>query len=127
MNEQMKRRSNPFDKPINDEATKFSVDETQENEKLVEQVAEPVYNEPVQPYQYQQQPVKQVRRQQKNQYIQPKNQYIQQMDQPKDKYTATMDTILRRNIKIYCAQNGMMFSEFVEEACREKLAREGIK
>ena len=43
------------------------------------------------------------------------------------KYTATMEVSLRRKIKIYCATNGKMFSEFIEDACREKLLREGIK
>ena len=56
---------------------------------------------------------------------QAKQQYIQQMDGPKEKYTATMDVSLRRSIKVFCAENGKMFSEFVEDACKEKLSREG--
>jgi len=43
----------------------------------------------------------------------------------REKYTATMETNLRRQIKIFCATRGVMFSEFIEEACLEKLAREG--
>ena len=33
---------------------------------------------------------------------------------------------LRRQIKIACVNRGIMFSEFIEEACREKLQREGM-
>ena len=42
------------------------------------------------------------------------------------KYTSTMDRKLRRSIKIICAERGLMFATFVEEACREKLRREGV-
>lgn len=45
----------------------------------------------------------------------------------REKYTATMDPNLRRRIKIACAMSGTMFSQFIEEACKEKLAREGVK
>lgn len=45
----------------------------------------------------------------------------------RDKFTSTMDQKLRRKIKIYCAQHGKMFAEFVEDACREKLRREGAE
>jgi len=120
MNEQPKKRTNPFDKP------KFIDEEPVQQETVQEEVYEEVYQpqpvkeEPVRSYQYVQQPQKQTRRQTKPQYI-PVN------DGPKDKYTATMDVDLRRTIKIYCATNGKMFSEFIEEACREKLMREGVK
>ena len=46
-------------------------------------------------------------------------------DNNREKYTATMDVSLRRSIKVFCAENGKMFSEFVEDACKEKLSREG--
>lgn len=53
---------------------------------------------------------------------------IEQVKTPeRDKYTATMDPTLRKRIKIACAMSGMMFSEFIEEACKEKLSREGVK
>ena len=41
------------------------------------------------------------------------------------KYTATMDKELRRRIKVVCAQRDIMFSQFIEQACIEKLNREG--
>lgn len=41
------------------------------------------------------------------------------------KYTATMDRELRRRIKVVCAQRDIMFSQFIEQACIEKLNREG--
>ena len=34
---------------------------------------------------------------------------------------------LRRQIKIACAERGIMFAKFVEDACREKLAKEGYR
>lgn len=52
---------------------------------------------------------------------------VQEDDENREKYTATMETALRRKIKIFCATNGIMFSEFIEIACKEKLRREGIK
>ena len=41
------------------------------------------------------------------------------------KYTATMSKELRRRIKVVCAQRDIMFSQFIEQACIEKLNREG--
>ena len=38
-----------------------------------------------------------------------------------------MEQSLRRRIKIVCAQRGIMFAQFVEDACREKLENEGVK
>lgn len=127
MNDQPKKRKNPFDRVI-------SIEPEETKEEVVEEVVtQPVYNEqvPQQNYdnynsgynyttQVQQPATRTPRKTQKPQYIQP-------MDAPKEKYTATMDVSLRRKIKIYCATNGRMFSEFIEEACREKLLREGIK
>ena len=40
------------------------------------------------------------------------------------KYTSTMDQDLRREIKFACVTKGIMFAQFVEEACMEKLRRE---
>lgn len=124
MNEQIKRRTNPFDNPIiAEDEEKVVVHEpiaSQQSQFIPQYEQQEVYEEPVQRVQYQQQAPKQQKRSQKPQYI-------QQIEAQKDKYTATMDILLRRKIKVYCAQNGRMFSEFVEEACREKLNREGIK
>lgn len=48
-----------------------------------------------------------------------------QVDNNRDKYTSTMDRNVRRAIKILCAQRGILFASFVEDACREKLRKEG--
>lgn len=120
MNEQPKKRTSPFDKP------KFIEEEAEntvnEYEEVIHESYAPqqVVEEQPRSYQYSHQVQKQTRKQ-------VKPQYIPTPDMPKDKYTATMDVDLRRKIKIYCATNGKMFSEFVEEACREKLLREGVK
>ena len=120
MNEQPKKRVNPFDKPkFIEEPVKDDVGETLEYYEE-ENKPQPTREEPQMSYQYAQPVQKTVRRQQRQQYIQP-------VETAKDKYTATMDVVLRRKIKIYCATNGKMFSEFIEEACREKLNREGVK
>ena len=50
---------------------------------------------------------------------------IQPEEEVREKYTSTMEVTLRRRIKIVCATRGIMFSEFIEEACKEKLRREG--
>ena len=121
MNEQVKKRVNPFDRP-----------NSNEQEPIIEQIETPTQIEP----QIQQQPVYEApqntyyRPQQQQQTVrqpkrQAKQQYIQQMDGPKEKYTATMDVSLRRSIKVFCAENGKMFSEFVEDEKKKKLSREG--
>ena len=48
------------------------------------------------------------------------------VDNNRVKYTSTMDKNLRREIKIICAQRGLLFASFIEDACREKLKREGV-
>ena len=50
----------------------------------------------------------------------------QDLEKDRVKYTSTMDRKLRRAIKIICAERGLLFASFVEEACREKLRREGV-
>ena len=45
-------------------------------------------------------------------------------DNNRVKYTSTMDKDLRREIKFACVTKGIMFAQFVEEACMEKLRRE---
>ena len=49
----------------------------------------------------------------------------QELEKDRVKYTSTMDRKLRRAIKIICAERGLLFASFVEEACKEKLRREG--
>ena len=36
-----------------------------------------------------------------------------------------MDPEIRRSIKIACAKRGILFAQYLEDACREKLRREG--
>lgn len=57
---------------------------------------------------------------------QPKPRYEVVDEGDRVKYTSTMDRKLRREIKIICAQRGLLFASFIEEACKEKLRREGV-
>lgn len=43
----------------------------------------------------------------------------------REKYTATMEKNLRKRVKIASATLGIQVSTFIEEACLEKLEREG--
>lgn len=106
------KRRNPFEKTLTPETP---VQEPQP--KVEEPVVEPKVEEPVEEV-----------------YVEPKKGQtkvkktaVVETDDDREKYTATMETSLRRQIKIYCATNGIMFSEFIEIACREKLRREGIR
>ena len=59
---------------------------------------------------------------------------VVQVQQPKktsegngrEKYTATMEKSLRKRVKIAAATAGIQVSTFIEEACLEKLEREGL-
>lgn len=117
MNSQPTKRRNPFASPIVAEET---VEETTVQEEIVE---EPVYEQPVQV----QKPVARVVQQTKHQKPVAKQSYYQVDEVNREKYTSTMDIALRRQIKIACATRGIMFAKFVEDACREKLAREGVR
>jgi len=44
----------------------------------------------------------------------------------RDKYTATMEKELRKRVKVAAAMKGIQLSTFIEEACSEKLDREGF-
>lgn len=44
----------------------------------------------------------------------------------REKYTATMDRDLRKRVKIAAATKEIQVSTFIEEACMEKLEREGL-
>ena len=46
-------------------------------------------------------------------------------DNNREKYTATMEKSLRKRVKIASAMAGIQVSTFIEEACKEKLEREG--
>lgn len=43
----------------------------------------------------------------------------------REKYTATMEKALRKRIKVASALEGIQVSSFIEQACLEKLEREG--
>lgn len=114
---QLGKRRNPFENPIKpqeEEQEKVDV-----KEEIVEEEQEQPQNEPEEVVV---EPVKPVIK-----TVKPaSNRKFQVVDEEsRDKYTATMETQLRRRIKIVCATRGIMFSEFIEEACKEKLRREG--
>ena len=120
MNQPVKRR-NPFEsaiKPQEEVEVKNEENVVEEptiiEEKQPEVVVEEqeIYEEPVK------QIVKTVKPTVKTKPIQPE-------EEVREKYTSTMEVTLRRRIKIVCATRGIMFSEFIEEACKEKLRREG--
>lgn len=143
------KRSNPFERkrieeeqPVQNKVLNDAIEDKNDEEvELQQNVVQQQQNQQPQNTQQYQQP--QYFQQQQNQYYnnyqQP--QYSQQQvysevrysqprrlpDNNKVKYTATMDQSLRTDIKIACATRGLMFSQFVEDACREKLAREGGK
>lgn len=156
MNQQPTKRRNPFEKPISSiikeeeekNSPQIAVEVTPVNEKIIEEPVveeivpqnqpipqqQPVY-QPQQPVQYEQQPVyyqpiPQQPQQIKQQRVvkrETKNYYAPQVNDTREKFTSTMEQTLRRRIKIVCAQRGIMFAQFVEDACREKLEREGFK
>lgn len=135
MNGQITKRKNPFATPIRSESeqeTKETVVEKQieveqtteiKNETVVEhntveEVAVESYEEPVisKPVAKPQgRPTRQTAR----------GRAVELDDDNREKFTSTMEITLRRRIKIVCAKRGIMFSAFVEEACKEKLKREG--
>ncbi len=123
MNQQPIKRRSPFDIPKIEEKVEEPIQETVE-EEFEEEIQEmPVYEEP--------KPVvrQQVRQQTAPRPVRqaPKQQYYVPDDANREKYTSTMDIQLRRQIKVTCAQRGIMFAKFVEDACREKLQREGVR
>lgn len=122
MEKLIQKRSNPFEK-------KPVVTKEEKKEQIVES-----YNDTFDDFPEEQPAVErnvapqhQQRQYQSYQTIQ-SNHYMKKQDTVvRDKYTSTMDQSLRRKIKIACATRGIMFAQFVEEACREKLSREGVK
>ena len=103
----MQKRTNPFATPI--------IKNEEEQPKIVKPqpiIEEEVYQEPV--------------------YETPKPSRVvkKQTYQPvrkveKEKFTSVMDPEIRRSIKIACAKRGILFAQYLEDACREKLRREG--
>ena len=116
MTQQPIKRRNPFD--------------IMAEEEKVEEVKTPVIEEekPIEePFYTYEQPVQRAKTAKKQPRVVQRQQYIQQDDANREKYTSTMDVTLRRQIKIACAERGIMFAKFVEDACREKLAKEGYR
>ena len=104
----MQKRTNPF-------ATPIVRNEEQKEEKTVQKT---VYREPI----YEEEEI----------YVAPKQERVvkrQTYSQPKkvekEKFTSVMDPEIRRKIKIACATRGILFAQYIEDACREKLRREG--
>lgn len=150
MNNQLTKRRNPFEKPlqpVQDEAKEEVVNQNiietieekedvmfENNTQPLIQRREDVYTQQNQ-VQYAPQP--QYYEQKVVQRAKPSNQkvvsratkqyYAASNEVSRDKFTSTMETSLRRSIKIVCAERGIMFAQFVEDACREKLQREGIR
>lgn len=117
MNSQITKRRNPFETPkFQEEKSKI-----QEEEKEIEQEEQIEEKEAVVPVKKVIQPTPNY---QKPSRSTARNKSYEVDDGQKDKYTSTMDTKLRRRIKIICATRGIMFAEFVTEACLEKLSRE---
>lgn len=150
MNNQLTKRRNPFEKPlqpVQDEAKEEVV-----NQNIIETIEEKedvMFENNTQPQiqrredaytqqnQVQYAPQPQYYEQKVVQRTKPSNQrvisratkqyYAASNEVSRDKFTSTMETSLRRSIKIVCAERGIMFAQFVEDACREKLQREGIR
>ena len=150
MNSQITKRRNPFEKPlqpVQDEAKEEVVNQNiietieekedvmfENNTQPLIQRREDVYTQQnqvqyaPQPQYYEQKPVQ--RTKPSNQKVvsrATKQYYAASTEVSRDKFTSTMETSLRRSIKIVCAERGIMFAQFVEDACREKLQREGIR
>ena len=125
----MQKRSNPFAARTN------PFQEVKEVEK-VEPVQEEIKEEPIMEQFVEEEPEvyipkpqpAPVRQQPKVQQTVQSNRYTgynsPQRENNRVKYTSTMDQDLRREIKFACVTKGIMFAQFVEEACMEKLKRE---
>ena len=104
----MQKRVNPF-------ATPIVRNEEQKEEKVVQK---PVYREPV----YEEEEIYVAPKQER---VVKKQTYAQTKKVEKEKFTSVMDPDIRRKIKIACATRGILFAQYIEDACREKLRREG--
>lgn len=104
----MQKRVNPF-------ATPIVRNEEPKEEKVVQKT---IYEEP----EYVEEPVRVVPKQERVVKRQP---YSQPKKIEKEKFTSVMDPDIRRKVKIACATRGILFAQYLEDACREKLRREG--
>lgn len=114
MNQQPIKRKNPFE-------IKFEEEERRIQKQEEEIQSEPGFEEEEEEI-YVPQKTQTVKKQPK---VVQRQQYYPTDEINREKYTSTMDVTLRRRIKVVCAQRGIMFAKFVEDACREKLAKEG--
>lgn len=120
MTQQPIKRRNPFERAVEEKpapkpaAVVLEPEDAVEDDTFIEE--EPVIVKPVR-----QQPAP------RQQRTTPRQQYYVPEEVRREKYTSTMEVNLKRQIKIVCATRGIMFAKFVEDACKEKLAREGSK
>lgn len=135
MNNFPKKRTNPFEKPITaqkeekvapvieiEEEIEQPEVEIEEQEEEIEEFIEPA---PVVKKQPQKQSSKPVQKSTRTSVRSSNINYDFDENEDRVKYTATMSKKLRRRIKIVCADRDIMFSQFIELACMEKLSREG--
>ena len=115
MNTPFKKRANPLAQSVTPTVAQTPVESTPVSApqptfvEQPQQQPQPVYTAPVQPtYRAQKQVIAQV------------------ADLSREKYTATMDKDIRRRVKIACANKGVQFSQYIEEAVIEKMRKEGF-
>lgn len=114
MNTPFKKRTNPLAQSVAPVQQPVEQPKTVEQPAFVSQqfdntpVSQPVYSAAPQPV-YQTAPK-----------VAPQN------DLSREKYTATMDKAIRRRVKIACANKGVQFSQYIEEAVIEKMRKEGF-
>ena len=132
MNNFPKKRTNPFEKPITGTKEQKSAPVVEVKEEIVETDTEieeqdeeiEEYVEPT-PVIKRPTPKPAPKSAPKSSRSNNRNVYIYDDTEERMKYTATMSKELRRRIKVVCAQRDIMFSQFIEQACIEKLNREG--
>lgn len=123
MNDELTKRKNPFEVKRTSIVEEEPIEETfsPEEEQEIEEEPVKVVPEPVARPTYTERSTVRTAKPAKN------TRYVETEEAAREKYTSTMDIELRRTIKILCATRGIMFAQFVEDACREKLKREGVR
>ena len=132
MNNFPKKRTNPFEKPITAQKEEKVEPVVEIKEEIVEQEVDleeqeeeiSEYIEPT-PVIKKSTPKPAPKQAPKSSRTNTRNVYVYDDTEERMKYTATMSKELRRRIKVVCAQRDIMFSQFIEQACIEKLNREG--
>ena len=122
----MQKRSNPFAKRPN--PFEEVVETPQEQPVVVEEPVVEEFKEEEPEIYVPQTPTPAPKQQPRVQQTVQSNRYTgynaPKVENNRVKYTSTMDQDLRREIKFACVTKGIMFAQFVEEACMEKLRRE---